>query len=261
MRLTRASFALCLGTLLVLPAGARAQTVLYRQIFANTTPGATANQSFADAGITWQAHVGGTATAQLGPGVTPISNGAGTPNGASSLANVNASGAAGPQGVGFVSTFNFTGGNVQNIIWTNEFITAIAGVGDIRFFQASNAGVAPFRVALQVGGSWFVSQTLTNNNPTASAGALNTLTLATATWQTLNFTPGSALGLPGAATTLPTSGNLTAFGLYADSRSGTSRFDTYEIRSVAASANAPEPASALLVLGAVGVMASRRRRD
>jgi len=64
--------------------------------------------------------------------------------------------------------------------------------------------------------------------PTPAGAVLKTLTLAGSTWNTLNFASGAAI-TEGAPATLPASGSITGFGLYAFNPSANVRFDNFQL--------------------------------
>ena len=139
------------------------------------------------------------------------------------------------------------------LAWTSEFSFNPANYTSLSFNwrQGNNDMTAAFQLAIRIGGSWFVNNTLFNNDPdyTDGIGFFNaeaqqkTLVYdkAAANWTTLDFdgtwdattntgtdsTVPLALGVPAAA---DLSGQIDGFGLFSGIHLGTRRFDTFEIK-------------------------------
>ena len=123
-----------------------------------------------------------------------------------------------------------------------------------------------FRLAVEIGGTWRVTDqasALTGLSQNTGDGIWSeqSLNLATATWSSLTFTPGSSLSAPGAASPLPGTGTITAFGLYRPSvfvNGSDFRLDSVELSAVPV----PEPSSVAMLLfgGVVLRLVGRKRR-
>jgi hypothetical protein len=193
-------------------------------------------------------------------------------NGATIFDTSNTSTTGGPINARFSSPDGSPGifwhGNFERftrwIWWTEEqFLGDISQLDSISFaprnahsLQNTN-GDEDLHVALRVGGNWFVSQEEFNNLSTDSWDSLE-LDVSSAAFQGLNFTSGSILGLPGAVTALPASGEVTAVGFYDDQFDSTIRVDDVVVSDLRESA-VPEPASLGLISLAGLVLLNRRR--
>jgi len=246
----------------VLALGVTASTasaaVVYNEIFQNTTG---ANILTSTAG--WQfwlnsAGVRSDQTASLSN--SAVSNLAGRPaadlpvNSGPTLAQAN--------GFAFISSV------ASPLVYiTQEYQTFnVADLSSVSFWQGSsydaaggpNAGV---RVVLEIGGLWYAS-TQSNQQFIAGGGAgfstqavQKTLTLAGSTWESLTFTSGQAISV-GLAATLPASGAITGFGIFANTPPANIRFDNFTLTAI------PEPSSIVLLgLGAASLLIARRRRQ
>ncbi len=161
------------------------------------------------------------------------------------------------------------------LIWTNEGanLVSTSTAHQFSFYLGNTTTASVVRVAVQVGGAWYVSAnpfstaSMTGGQFAANA-ELKTLTFDPAAdqWRSLSFSQaatnpfstngGGNLSL-GALSTNDLSGGITAFGIYIDSGTNNSvRFDTFTITAI------PEPSAfaALAGLGALGLAATRRRR-
>ncbi|MDY0165179.1 MAG: LamG-like jellyroll fold domain-containing protein [Thermoguttaceae bacterium] len=171
---------------------------------------------------------------------------------------------------------NAVGAGRDYLYWTQEH--AIPNVDDIHlvsWYQRNELDTDRFRVALRldVGGTpgntgddvWFASmdeftnqtalEIYTNGQP--QAWYLNRLLRDEATWQVIDFVPGSSLELVSGQVPLPAGVAVTGFGLYTPEAVGAQRVDLFSIYEV------PEPSSAVLIaLGALGMLllAGRKRR-
>lgn len=244
-----------LAVAVLVSAAPASAAVVYREIFPNDT-GADAAAST----VGWKLNWGDTGAEGTSLSNYVVSGGDGQPT---DLAPVN-SGTSDERVRGYLVRLGTDGG--KHLYWTEEYNTlnlATTPVQSISWWQynghsTSGAGATDeIRVALRVGTSWYVSvETFTN---VAKTWTQNTLTIDEDTaWYALSFTKDETLAM---VTTqqlqLPTSGVLTAFGLYADSKTAGNgrfhRFDAYTIEAV------PEPA--MLGLASVaGLLMLRRRR-
>ena len=216
--------------------------VIYTETFDNITG---ANQSFNSAGVNWSVHRTSSATAYTLSG-TDITASPVISNGAS----VN-----GVAPTGFLFQSSLISGSVgtPHIWWTNETTFGDISLLDSLTVDLRNGSTnEDLRFALQVGSSWYVSQSVFNNS-VADAATLNlSLDVENASYFSLNFTPGVTLSM-GTAASLPLSGTVTAVGLFTQSRdSANIRIDNFRVSAI------PEPSTALL--GSLGVLALLRRR-
>jgi len=161
------------------------------------------------------------------------------------------------------------GGVSPALVYTDEY-TIDRSAYDIESFiwNQANMGSNNFRVALEIAGQWYVSDTAFSGPTNNSSGTFGvnagekTLDFDTAQWRSLNFSPGSTLGNPGSIVALP-GGDITSFGLYG-TYNATQWFDTYTIAATAAATGPgiiPEPSTFLIwSLGLLGLIGCRRRR-
>jgi len=255
----RQSFLLT-GLMLGLGASAAsAQSVVYNETFQNTTGvdiltstagwqfwlnsgGVRVNQtaSASNSSISWRA---GRPAADL-----PVNSGP-------TLAQAN----------GFV----FISGVTSPLVYiTQEYQNVnVADLTSVSFWQGSSydavgAPNAGMRVVLEIGGLWYAS-TQSNQQFIPGGGAgfstqavQKNLTLAGSTWELLTFTAGQAISI-GASATLPTSGAITGFGIFANGPIASIRFDNFTLTAI------PEPSTfaALAGAGVLGLAAFRRRRS
>jgi len=254
------------GAILLSMQVTHAQVPIYREVFGNTYLGANANLST----VGWSGNWGPTATAESGGSLDNfgVSSQGGAP---SNLNNINAGGASLSTSNGLAFTSG-TGASLNNwIAYTTGYTvdTTATPIQDISFYagSAANAGVIPgFRIAVQIGGNWYASSAvLANTVAVGTIGAFRTgaqqvtfnWTTAASAWDSLSFTPSTALVLGSTLVSDLPGGNVTAFGLYSDQEPGagnaTRRFDTFQIDTV------PEPSSVVLALLGVGVLISLRR--
>jgi hypothetical protein len=241
------------------------QAQIYREVFGNTT----GNALFSTVG--WSGAWGSSAidSSNPSPNNFGISSSVGSPN---NLDNINAGGPSVSLANGLAFTSG-TGASLTNwLAYTTGYTvnTTLTPVQDISFYAGSAAnstfGIPGFRIAVQVGGSWYAStMVLANTVAVSSAANFNTgaqkvtfnWTTDASAWNSLDFTPGVSLALGSTlASSLP-GGSITGFGLYSDQEAGggnaTRRFDTFQIDTV------PEPSSVVLALFGVGVLMSLRR--
>ena len=223
----------------------QAQTAIYRQVFGNSTNVSSANVALSTVG--WQGNWGPTATDSSNPSPNNfgLSASVGSPT---TLDNINAGGPASTTINGYMFTSG-TGANLNNwIAYQNTYTvnTAVTPIQTISFYCASAAngayGIPGARIAVQIGGNWYVTSQVFSNTVSVSSGSnVNSLaqqvtftwTTAASAWDSLTFVPGASLVLGSALTSPLPGGNLTAFGLYSDQEPGggnaTRRFDTFEI--------------------------------
>lgn len=244
----------------ILPAHAQS-FVDYREIFPRPT-GASGPAGMADYG--WFAHRGPDAT-QITANTTTegspqwaVSAGTGRPD---NLAAVNSNPPNDGEALGFAFFFaNATEGSPV-LLWTNEHSTDLAMVQQFDWWQGNATATDGFRLAIQVGADWYVSAQ--NNTQSAGVSTFSTQAeqmtqlMAGSSWNTLDFTAGDTLSM-GTAATLPLSGTINAFGLFAETHTQNTsmRFDTFTITAI------PEPGTLVLVgIALVSAFALKRRRS
>lgn len=160
--------------------------------------------------------------------------------------------------------YSHTGGGWSNsfVFTTESGLTAqnipVSDITTVTWYAANTYATVTTRPAVKIGSDWYVNSTSFTTPACGGIGSavLESFTLSTGTWQQLNFTPGSTLGLSGADVPLP-SGTLAGLGFYGSINSGSVRMDTVAVNII------PEPgALALLGIGLLGLMAYawRRRR-
>jgi len=256
----RQSFLLT-GLMLGLGASAAsAQDVVYREIFPNNSM-PNDNQTTASAG--WQNWINsGTTTIQQSStdrGISSVSSGSGSNNGATSLLN-GVTGSANATGFAFLSGFTS-----PMVYFTREYNTlALNDLTSMSMLVSNSTDLAtPMNFILEVGaGNWYVSTVNQNHFTSAGAGGFTngtavtrTLSLAGSTWNTLNFAPSANISVGLAA--ILTGPTITGFGIYKTASSGSTRFDNFTITAI------PEPSTfaALAGAGVLGLAAFRRRRS
>lgn len=221
--------------------GAPAGNVLYRETFWNT-------DAVNDISITerdWIFYQSG--GAQSGS-QEAASKGLGAPAG---LQNVNA-GDLDPSTTldrGFAA--NFSNQNTY-FGFTNEFSIdqSAFDIEQISWYQGNNNANAELRVALQIGGQWYVSNQVFTN-PAVGSGddfvneavpKVFTFSTDASEWLDLIFTPGSELTLGNSLANPLPAGTITGFGLYGQAPSGfTMRFDTYQIEGASTGGGGNNP--------------------
>ncbi len=246
------SYALGIFLALGVPQITNAQSIVYSQTF-NTGSGVNAPLN----GVDWQAHHGATATAYN----TSISDDSATP-----IIGGLASGGGDDSGNGSDFGYLFHRGALNTgspVIWWTSALTPfdVSLLDSFQFDLRNTSTSQDIRFALQIASNWYASDAVFNN--TTSNSWSNNLTLAnatSATWNALDFTPGSALSM-GAAATLPLTGNITAVGAFDTSIAGSDtahiRIDNFEVIAI------PEPSSTTLFglgLGALTILSRRARR-
>lgn len=258
-RVPRAIAALGIAITAVSGWGAAASgAIVYRENFTNAT-GAPQHISYSG----WQANRGADAEAvpQTGEIYPQLSQGtADTPE-----PSVNSNPTDPDANTGFIYSW---GGATDvryspYLIWTNEYSIDRSAYTDLTFSTKTNVGgnttlADAMRMAVRIGDDWFVSDPAVQ--PTATTWANSGTTgLASGSlsgqWRTLEFTPGSPFVM-GDFAPLPATGNIDAFGIFADSKSVNVRFGSYQVEGTPV----PEPASAGIVAVAVSALALRRSR-
>ena len=238
---------------------AQGPNAIYFEEFGNTNA-ASGNNFNVTSVFGWQGFWGPTALPASNPSPNNfgISSSIGSPQG---YTNIN----AGAQ-VNSINGYLFTSGTGAALTnWiayeTNYTVnTSVYSIQDISFYCASTAlaggGTPTARVAVQMGGNWYVTSQVFSNTYSVSGGSnvhnppdgsstsgaqrvTFTWTTAASAWNSLTFVPGSSLAMGSVLTSPLPGGNITGFGLYSDPEpnagSATRRFDSYEIdASVAA---------------------------
>jgi hypothetical protein len=179
----------------------------------------------------------------------------------------------------YVVSFNLGQGNVAGYVgktstgtvglaYTSEYVVdrSAFSISTISFYSNNTSAADSFRIALQIGGNWYATDTAFSRNSTTAGSPSNfpsnaelesfAFTDAAASWRALTFASGTSLSLSG--TTLGSNlpgGNITAFGLYSASNVGVLRFDTFQISATPI----PEPSAAGLLLVGGWLLARRRR--
>lgn len=88
------------------------------------------------------------------------------------------------------------------------------------------------RVALRIGGDWYVSSTTFNTPPSdVNNYHAHILQMSGSDFLNLPFVSGVTMGPPGGVTALPGSGEVTAVGLYTESKERTIRMDNFTVIS------------------------------
>ena len=253
------------GTSLLSTQVSQAQTApIYREVFG--TSGVNSLLST----VGWVGAYGATATdsGTVSTSNFGLSSAVGSPT---SLDNINAGGSATSTSTGFLYTSGGTWATANWIAYQSSYTvdTTANSINDISIYcgSAVNGATIPgFRIAVQIGGSWYASTAVLANTTSVSsagnfaAGAQKetfTWTTAASAWDNLTFVPGTSLALGSTLSSSLPSGNITAFGLYSDAITGgsTRRVDTPQIDATAV----PEPSSVALVLSGVGILMGFRR--
>ncbi len=255
---SRASQLFCLVLLAatLLPAGA--QTVLYRETFGSNAPnpGSTNVTLSGNAYIAtdWKLYGGATATdyttTDTAAGDIISNGGPGAPD--TGLANVNTGHTETSQAYGFVFLNLSAGGTgyTRALLDVTGQSLAIANYSALTFswYAANNSATDAQRVAIQVGGIWYVSAS-TFTTPASTTGitspTLESLTFnaAATNWNVLNFTAGTTLSM-GSTAGSALSGTITGFGVYIDGGTDRNRIDAFTVTGTAV----PEPGTVALAL-------------
>jgi hypothetical protein len=250
---------LAAGIALVAISGARAQSLVYSENFNNTTG---VNQPIGSVG--WSVIVGDGSSFIFTP--NEASAGISGGNGRPGIANVGQADTSAATTQGFV----FVGGAGPS--WTHFLVTTSEYTGALplnrdtlvsaSFEQGNSANAnASFRLALQIGDSWFVSPSQAGNNVgnaaafVAGAVELTFNGFNTANWLTLNT---ETLTVGSTAMALP-AGTVAAFGVFgtkADMGDAftTARIDNFQVTAI------PEPSTAVMLLGGLSLFLVLVRR-
>jgi len=230
--------------------------VVYNEIFENTT---AANLLTSSAGWQYWINVSGVRSNQTSSASnSAISNLAGRP--AADLPVNSGPTAAQANGFAFIS------GIASPLVYMTQEYQAIdvANLTSASFwlgnsYDAAGGPTAGARVVLEIGGAWYVSTQSNQQFIPGGGGGFSTqavqktLTMAGSTWESLVFTTGSAISV-GSSVTLPTSGLITGFGIYANTPPANIRFDNFTLDAI------PEPTTLALLAGSLSALVVFRRR-
>lgn len=223
--------------------------IIYRETF--SVDSSSAKLSYAG----WKLNFG----ANGGSGTDYQNSIANSASATTSLAPINSNSAAASNANGYVYN-SYTGAwNAQTLYWTDELTisTSAYTLDSISWYQVMEKTEDYTRVALRIGTQWYVSQQTFSgaawSSTFANAAQQKTLVFKDSLWLPLTFSSGS-LSLGSGTISLPT-GNITAFGLFADNKTGAQMFDTYEIQAT------PVPESASVGAGVAGAAILLTRRS
>lgn len=219
--------------------------VIYRELFPNDTDN---NQPLSTDGWQINSAAGAATTTQIN---SPTN---GTPTDVTAV-NSNPDSAETARGY----LFNNDANDVDYLAWTDEYTVNREAfeLTEISWYQSNESTSDISRAAIEINGQWYASDQTFQNTTThtgAGAGELMSLDFTTATWRLLDFVDGSSLSL-GSAAALP-GGDISAFGVYYDSKSARLRLDTFTVSGVATAVPTPAALPAGLVLMALAI---RRR--
>ncbi len=143
------------------------------------------------------------------------------------------------------------------LTWTDKTevgaIGAINTITNVSLNLKNQSVTEDLKVALKVGGAWYVSQDVLNNSA-ANASSVVNLAVQSVSWNSLSLTPGTTL-TEGGAVSLPLSGMVDAVGVFDASDTAASRVRvlSYTVEAI------PEPATlGLLGFACVALLGVRR---
>ncbi len=221
--------------------------VLYEQKFTNTSGANVAVNS-----VGWNSYFGSNAAQwSSNTTVTRITTGASNPNTDPTgvLAYVSGEAAGTPSVAAFTGTFSSINIANSTITWT----------------MGNSATSVAVQLLVQVGGSWYVSNTPFSNStaytgttfPAAStASVLQTLTFSTeaSQWSTFTLTPYTTMSVGSTLTNPLPSSSITGIGFYiSNAANQVARLDSLSITAV------PEPSAAILACAGLGLLLLRKR--
>ncbi|MEM6561783.1 MAG: PEP-CTERM sorting domain-containing protein [Planctomycetota bacterium] len=224
--------------------------VVYREVFGRDAGTGNTTLDFAD----WNIRLG-QSTTEAPADATSFFNGGGLTEDTSFPADldaVNSNPATATIATGLVNNFNGGGfWNRTTLYWTDEYTvdSSVATVDSFQFHYNVQSGYG-FRVAVEVGGDWYVA-----TNEVTGFSVYDTV-LATVDFQPMDFTTLVVDESPTSTVSGLPAGDVTAFGVWADrSSGGFDQFDTFTINATVI----PEPAS-IAAVGLLGALGLRRRR-
>ncbi len=221
--------------------------VIYAQNFGNAGSGNAAVSSIGWTSL-WSTSSGGNVSVHNSNYYIGITNQTGRPT---NIQNVNAPvSASATQGV--VRLFQADYSYINTLIYTNQYTIDRSAweLDSVTWYAAGTSGgsnLESIQLALQIGGSWYVSKktqmpALTGNAPSnfsTNAAERGIFNFESAEWYTLGAATGSPFAVGTTAITLP-SGDITAFGLFVQPRQVNPSyvlFDSFVINATAV----PEP--------------------
>ncbi|WP_309386278.1 PEP-CTERM sorting domain-containing protein [Cerasicoccus frondis] len=239
-----------------------AQTVLYRQVFGNSTANSNLNP------VNWGAYEGDNSTFSDGSSYSSTLRTDASAPGTETLGNVNSAveAASLTNGIGFFYVRN----NPGDLYIPNATEQAAFGTIDfsdystLDFSVYSKSTARDFRFVVEVGGVWLASDLYSNSSNSTWDQHILSYTEDTSSWYVMDFTANSGNPISISANTLagdeiafPT-GDITNFGIFlAGSPTTAVSFDAFEVSGT----EIPEPsATALVAMACVGGLLLVRRR-
>lgn len=125
-------------------------------------------------------------------------------------------------------------GDCENLIYTNEYTVDISSSFSIQFqydlrMNSAYSSTPETSVVVQVGGSWYISKTISVSTSSAFSAVTLAYEPAATNWDTLNVSTASR----GSTAAADLSGDITGFGLYSNSQnvggSCTAEYDNFTI--------------------------------
>lgn len=150
------------------------------------------------------------------------------------------------------------------LIWTEEFTIdgSVYDISTLEFSVGTNHKTGePVRIAMRIGSVWYVSETVATTFSGWAASQTSGLISASTgdagqDWFALTVdVANNVLSVGASAAVLPTTGDVTGFGMFSETKTDSHRFDNYHIEGELV----PEPGSmSLIALG--GALMLRRLR-
>lgn len=158
---------------------------------------------------------------------------------------------------GFAFSFSYAGyapNLMRTLFWTTEvgpLGLTCRDIASVSWKQGNQYSADPGRFAVRIGSTWYVSPAVQQAENVPSSGDFKStaswvsIVWGAGEWRGLNFTgtpsASSTSGLSlGSVLSLPSTGDLTAVGVFFNDPSGTRRFDSFTV--------VPKPRSTLLLL-------------